>query len=266
MLAMNNIGNHYDINQVSKRIKEMRKLRGYTQQELADSIGVKRQAIINWEKEKNNTLPAIENLVDLCEILDCSMDYLLGSVDSPEIEPISKASHYSGISAEIIRYGVEHPDYLDFLNFFMHPDNSSELFNSVTLSTWRKFWTDMSIDEINGELKETLKKYYDEYISITPFESINKKTYRAFLESKLPREKITLKADTDNDKIHIKKCVSLITYQNFFTDKEFNYATFITYLAERTFASLSHNMMIEIQKNKLANKFSELFIKYLETE
>ena len=107
MFVMNNIGNHYDINLISKRIKEMRKLRGYTQVELADSIGVQRQAIINWEKEKNNTLPAIENLVDLCEILDCSMDYLLGSVDSPEIEPISKASHYSGISAEIIRYGVE---------------------------------------------------------------------------------------------------------------------------------------------------------------
>jgi DNA-binding XRE family transcriptional regulator len=266
MFAMNNIGNHYDINKVNKRIKEMRILRKYTQQKLADSIGVKRQAIINWEKEKNNTLPAIENLVDLCEVLDCSMDYLLGSVDSPEIEPISKASHYSGISAEIIRYGVEHPEYLEFLNFFMHPDNSSELFNSVTLSTWRKFWTDTSIDEIEEELKEAILKYYDEYISITPFESVNKKTYKSFLENKLPREKISLKAETTGSKIYIKNGVTPLTYQNFFKNKEFNYSSFITYLVDHTFEPLSHNMMIEIQKNKLSIKFVELFTKYFENK
>ena len=265
MFVMNNIGNHYDINKVNKRIKEMRKLRGYRQQELADSIGVKRQAIINWEKEKDNTLPAIENLVDLCETLDCSMDYLLGSVDSPEIEPISKASHYSGIKPEIIRTGIDNPDYLDCINFFMHPDNCSDIFNSVTLNTWRKFWTDMSLDEINGELKEAIIKYYDEYISITPFESVNRKTYKSFLENKLPREKISLKAETTGSKIYIKKCVTLLTYQNFFKDKEFDYSLFITYLVDHTFEPLSHNTMIEIQKNKLSHRFAELFIKYLES-
>ena len=265
MYVMHNIGNQYDINQMNKRIKEMRKLRGYTQQALADSIGVKRQAIINWERDKNNALPAIENLVDLCEILDCSMDYLLGSVDSPEIEPISKASHYSGIKPEIIRAGIDSPDYLDFLNFFMHPDNCSDIFNSVTLNTWRRFWTDMSLDEINGELRDAIIKYYDEYISITPFESVNKKTYKSFLKNKLPREKISSKIETTDSKICIKKCVTLLTYQNFFKDKEFNYSSFITYLVEHTFEPLSHNMMIEIQKNKLSHKFVELFTKYLES-
>lgn len=263
MYAIKDIGNHYDINMISSRIRERRNQVGYTQQELADKIGVQRQAIINWENTKKNILPSVENLADICEQLDCSMDYLLGSVDTPEIVPISKASHYSGIKPEIIRAGINNPDFLDCINFFMHPDNSSDIFNSVTLSTWRKFWIDSTIDEINGELKDTLIKCYDEYIAITPFDSVNKITYRAFLESKLPRERITLKSDKDNSKIYIKKCVTLITYQNFFTDKDFHYTAFITYLVEHTFDSLSHNMMIEIQKNKLANKFAELFIKYL---
>lgn len=73
--------------------------------------------------------------------------------------------------------------------FFMHPNNCSEIFNSVTLSTWRKFWTDMSLDEINGELKEALIKYYDEYISITPFESINKKLIELFSKTNSPERK-----------------------------------------------------------------------------
>ena len=147
----------------------------------------------------------------------------------------------------------------------MHPDNCSDIFNSVTLNTWRKFWTDMSLDEINGELKEAIIKYYDEYISITPFESVNRKTYKSFLENKLPREKISLKAETTGSKIYIKKCVTLLTYQNFFKDKEFDYSLFITYLVDHTFEPLSHNTMIEIQKNKLSHRFAELFIKYLES-
>lgn len=265
MSVMHNTENKYNINQVNKRIKEMRKLRGYTQQKLADSLHVKRQAIINWERDEKNALPTLKKLVELCEILDCSIDYLLGSVDSPEIEPISKASYYSGIKPEIIRTAINNPDYLDCLNFFMHPDNCLDIFNSVTLNTWRRFLIDMSLDEINGELREAIIKYYDEYISTTPFESVNKETYKSFLKNRLPREKISSKAETTGSKICIKKCVTLLTYQNFFKDKEFNYSLFITYLVEHTFKPLSHNMMIEIQKNKLSHKFVELFIKYLES-
>ena len=102
--------------------------------------------------------------------------------------------------------------------------------------------------------------------SITPFEAINADSYKKFLQRKLPREKITLKADKSDSKIYIKKCFSLITYQNFFSNKEFNYSTFINYLVEHTFEPCSHNVIIEIQKNKLANKFAELFTKYLVEE
>lgn len=262
---MTNIKNKYDINLIGMRIKEVRKLRCLTQQQLADKISVNRQAIINWEKADSKTILKVENLVSICEALDCSMDYLLGSVDTPEIEPISKASHYSGIKPEIIRECIENPDFLDCLNFFMHPNNSSDIFNSITLNTWRKFLTDMSLGEISGDLKDILIKYYDEYISITPFESVNKKTYRNFLQNKLPREKITLKAEKNDSKIYIKKCVTLLTYQEFFTDKEFNYSSFITYLVEHSFEPLTHNIMFEIQKNKLSNKFAELFIKYIQS-
>lgn len=265
MYVMNNIIGQYDINMLNIRIKELRTLRGFTQQTLADEIGVKRQAIINWERKKN-TIPSVENLIDLCYALDCSMDYLLGSVDTPEIEPISKASHYSGISADIIRYGIEHSDFLECINFFMHPKNSASIFNSITLIAEKKSWMELSINEIKGELKERIFLICNEYILSTPPDEISKKTYKSFLEQKLPREKITLKADRTNSKLFIKQCISQEEYQKFFLDKQFDYASFINYLVEHTFNSLSYITMLEIQEYKLAKDFVNLINKFLDTE
>lgn len=261
---MSDIGNSYNLNEFKKRLKETRIREGLKQEKLAKLISVNRQSIIKWEK--GTTIPTLENLVILCKTLDCSMDYLLGSVDTPEIASISKASHYSGISTEIIKYGIEHPDFLDILNFFMHPKYSADIFNSVTLGAWKKFLADSSLQDIKGELKEKLLSFYDEFISITPLEEVSKKTYNKFLRHKLPREMVTPTDDNTSPEINLKKCVSLITYQSFFSGKEFNYTAFINYLSDHTFEPLSHSLMIEIQKNKLANKFVELYMKYLESE
>lgn len=263
---MANISSKYDINILPNRIKEVRKLRKYTQDQLATALNVSRQLIINWEKPTGTSTPSVNQLVGLCNVLDCSIDYLLGSVDTPEIGSISKAHHYSGIESEIIRYGLEHPDFLDCLNFFMHPKNSSEIFNSVTLAAWKKLRIESTINGINDELKEKLFSIFDEYISITPLETVNKKTYMKYLKQKLPMEKITLHADKTDSKIYIKKSVSLVTYQNFFTNNEFNYSSFINYLVNHTFDPLLHRMMLEIQKDKLAKKFADLFIRYLDAD
>jgi phospholipid N-methyltransferase len=146
----------------------------------------------------------------------------------------------------------------------MHPQNSSDFFNEITLNTWKKYIVNSSISEINGELKEYIIKCYDEYISTTPFNEIDKKTYRAFLESKLPSTKLSFSTKTVDGKIRLKSCVNLLSYQNFFDNKQFNYTTFINYLVEHTFESLSHNSIIELQKSKLAKCFVELFTKYIE--
>ena len=60
MYVLKDIGNHYDISMISIRIRERRTQKGYTQQELADKIGVQRQAIINWENTKKNILPSAQ--------------------------------------------------------------------------------------------------------------------------------------------------------------------------------------------------------------
>lgn len=62
----------------SSRLKKLRKESGYTQQELAKKVGVKRATIAGYEtkgKEPNYT-----TLKELAAIFDCSTDYLLGRV------------------------------------------------------------------------------------------------------------------------------------------------------------------------------------------
>lgn len=260
---MDNILQRYDITKVNERIREIRKLRHLTQQELADKIGVQRQALTNWERNENNTIPSLENLIILCEVLDCSLDYLLGSVDIPEISVLSKASHYSRIKPEIIKAVWDDPDFREFINFFMHPKNSASIFDSVTLGLLKNNLVKSSMKEIDDDLKEKILLYYEEYISTTPFQDINEETYGKFLKEKFPFQSISFESNRTGTKIYLKKHVSRATYQNFFEGKEFNYSSFINYLVKYTFKPLSQKMLLEIQINKISRQFTELLIKYL---
>ncbi len=59
----------------SEKLKEIRRKEGISQEQLAERIGVTRQAITKWETGKG--LPDVENMVILAEIFKTSMDELL---------------------------------------------------------------------------------------------------------------------------------------------------------------------------------------------
>lgn len=63
------------------RIRERRVKLGFTQDQLADLIGMKRANIAAYEANRNS--PPSEVLPKLADALKCSADYLLGMVDEP---------------------------------------------------------------------------------------------------------------------------------------------------------------------------------------
>ena len=63
----------------SMRLKELRTEKGYTQRELATLLSLSPNSICEWEKGRCQ--PSIECLKTLCELLECSSDYLLGQSD-----------------------------------------------------------------------------------------------------------------------------------------------------------------------------------------
>jgi len=58
-----------------EKIVELRKAKGLSQEELAEQLGVSRQAVSRWEL--GQTLPDIPNLLQLCELFGVSADYLV---------------------------------------------------------------------------------------------------------------------------------------------------------------------------------------------
>lgn len=61
---------------IGSKISEYRQNKGFTQEELAGKMGVTPQALSKWERSQS--LPDVVLLADLCNILGCSADDLLG--------------------------------------------------------------------------------------------------------------------------------------------------------------------------------------------
>lgn len=64
-----------DLVAIGKRIQNIRKHKGYTQEQLADLMNVSVQMISNLER--GNKAIRIDNLINLSRILEISTDYIL---------------------------------------------------------------------------------------------------------------------------------------------------------------------------------------------
>jgi transcriptional regulator with XRE-family HTH domain len=62
------------------RLRALRERKKYTLLDMAEKIGVSTQGYAKWE---NGSDPSIERLKQLCEILTCTADYLLGLTSEP---------------------------------------------------------------------------------------------------------------------------------------------------------------------------------------
>ncbi|MBQ9686158.1 MAG: helix-turn-helix transcriptional regulator [Oscillospiraceae bacterium] len=64
---------------LADRILELRKQKGISQEELADKLGVSRQAISKWESEQST--PELDKIILLSDFFDVTTDYLLKSIE-----------------------------------------------------------------------------------------------------------------------------------------------------------------------------------------
>lgn len=59
----------------NKRLREMRMKRNFTQQNMADKLGISLNAYQKYEQAERS--PSLDCLVSIADILDISLDYLL---------------------------------------------------------------------------------------------------------------------------------------------------------------------------------------------
>ena len=65
------------------RLKEMRQAKGWTQKQLGDRVGMAKTTISGYERGNHQVDPSM--LCALCDLFECSADYLLGRTDNPGV-------------------------------------------------------------------------------------------------------------------------------------------------------------------------------------
>ena len=68
--------------EIANRLQKLRKEKGYSQEQLADELGISRQAVSKWERAEAS--PDTDNLICLAKLYGISLDELLNSDESIE--------------------------------------------------------------------------------------------------------------------------------------------------------------------------------------
>ena len=71
---------------LSEKLYELRKKDGLSQEQLAEQLGVSRQAVSKWESGK--AIPESDTLVSISKHFKVSLDYLMKEDDSAVSEPV----------------------------------------------------------------------------------------------------------------------------------------------------------------------------------
>ena len=237
-----------------------------SQDTFAEKVGHERRTIGKWEL--GTAVPSFEDVLKICNLLECNIDYLLGKEDLTGFSTIALAAHYSKIDAEIIEYAQKDNEYYDFLNHFMKPSNCYELIKLISLSEWKSFLSNSNINEINGDLEKNIENIFQQYLAFTPINQYNMDSFKKYITAKLSKEDISFKPQKLNDKIYIPACISPSRYKALgFSDNETeNYNILIDYLSEYCFEILLNRTMLEIQRDKIGKTFVQMITNYYSTD
>ena len=98
--------------ETANRLQNLRKKNGYSQEELAEKIGISRQAVSKWERAEAS--PDTDNLILLARLYGVTLDELLNteSIPMPNSEGISLSKdYYTSTSDDGEIYPEGHPRY-----------------------------------------------------------------------------------------------------------------------------------------------------------
>ena len=91
--------------ELNEKLSKLRKGLGLSQEELAETLGVSRQAVSKWET--GQSAPDLVNLVRLCQLYGIPTDELLetGLFPSPAAENAAAPVIQAGLSRRIVTLG-----------------------------------------------------------------------------------------------------------------------------------------------------------------
>ena len=108
------------------RVKQLRKNKHLTGEQLGNILGITKTGISYWENGRS--VPDNEMLLKLADFFDVSIDYLLGKTD---IETKIDKSTYYGDYDEVVEYLKDNPEHLDVYKRILNDDHFALLFDKT---------------------------------------------------------------------------------------------------------------------------------------
>lgn len=136
---------------IGKTIKELRKCRNFTQEELAEKLGVSAQAVSKWENETG--MPDLSQIVPLAHVFGVSTDTLLGTGNlrkNDDISEILKRAHSKltfPLTVECLH--AKYQVLLDGLQ--LYPNNFTLLINCMEIEISLAYPSNPVYDAQNAE-------------------------------------------------------------------------------------------------------------------
>lgn len=117
-LSENEEAKMLDFKAIGNGIRERRQRLGYSQDALAETLGVTHQAISRWEQ--GEAMPTVENLAELCSLFDVGFEelLLLGRPVDPTAKNIFDGHSRTYVVKEIISGRCPY-DFVGNFNVFM---------------------------------------------------------------------------------------------------------------------------------------------------
>ena len=142
-------------------IRNLRKQAGKSQEYIAEKLNVNPQAVKAWESyhPKTRSSPKLENLLAMCDLFGCDLDYLTGRIQETTHD-ISFIHEYTGLSEAAIKKissdkdkaisrFIENPNFVDFINCF---GDYCNMLNSIrSYEQFEKGDDDIEIEMDNGK-------------------------------------------------------------------------------------------------------------------
>ena len=95
---------------MGERIKQLRKEKGMTQTDLAQTLNVTKGTVSTWET--NSRVPGFETLTALCDLFDRRMDYIMGRSDdatpTTQNEDEMEDLALSQVEADLTEYALKY--------------------------------------------------------------------------------------------------------------------------------------------------------------
>lgn len=225
---------------------------------------IDRRTVINWEN--GNSTPNLQQLIQLCECLDCDADYLLGKSESP-LKATNEISKYLGISEENIETIKRNKLIQEILNYFLSSgelkkmteeinnislishisgdllSHYSEQFKAKIRYSYMSSQTNTyALDERGKNFKQNLKREF-------PYKGKNIGTLRQYLQYNIDKDVFDqILALSEFDKNHNEKNL---------------YSVFIDTIADFTFEPLMNIQINDFKIHNMSQAFLDSLIRFI---